>query len=66
MPRYYTDKERYERDLLVPSCGSCGHHDGFFRCAAFPEGIPFPILSGGLAHIEPLPNDNGIQYEARE
>jgi hypothetical protein len=47
-------------------CGNCKHHDGFLRCAAFPEGIPFAIRSGGLAHIEPLPNDNGIQYGPRE
>ncbi len=36
VPRHYTDKELYERGLLVPHCGNCKHHDGFLRCAAFP------------------------------
>jgi hypothetical protein len=66
VPRHYTDKELHERGLLIPHCGNCKHHDGFFRCAAYPEGIPFAIRSGGLAHIDALPNDNDIQYEPRE
>lgn len=63
--RHYTNKELYERGLLIPHCGNCGHHDGFLGCAAFPEGIPFPILAGGLDHLEPRPGDGGIRYEPR-
>lgn len=65
MLRTWSDKERYEMGLLIPSCGNCRHHDGFFRCAAFPRGIPFPILAGGLDHLEPRPGNGGIQYEPR-
>ena len=65
MRKASSDKELHDRGLLSPSCGNCRHHDGFFGCAAFPRGIPFPILAGGLTHIEPLPNDNGVQYEPR-
>jgi hypothetical protein len=66
VPRHYTDKELYERGLLVPHCGNCKHHAGFLRCAAFPKEIPFPIRSGGLDPLEPRPGDGGIQYEPRE
>ncbi len=47
-----------------PSCENCKHvnRDGM-TCKAFQSGIPLSILAGEVAHIEPLPDDNGIQYE---
>lgn len=35
-------------------------------CTAYPEGIPFDILSGETPHTQPLAGDNGIQWEAAE
>ena len=35
-------------------------------CKAFPDGIPFNIMSGEVDHHLPVDGDNGIQYERRE
>ncbi|MGH2531532.1 MAG: hypothetical protein ACRDJW_04415 [Thermomicrobiales bacterium] len=45
-------------------CENCRHFDpqGLPRCAAFPGGIPLPILGGDVAHDRPLPGDHGIQF----
>lgn len=32
-------------------------------CKAFPEGIPHEILDSEFNHINPHPNDHGIQFE---
>jgi hypothetical protein len=32
-------------------------------CAAFPDMIPDEIAYGDNKHIDPFPNDSGIQYE---
>jgi hypothetical protein len=34
------------------------------RCAAFPGGIPTPILLLEADHREPYPGDNGIRFES--
>ena len=49
-------------------CENCRHFDalGRPRCAAFPDGIPLPILSGEVAHDRPLPGDHGIRFEPIE
>src|SRR5687768_12722376 len=51
--------------LPYRGCDTCRHFDpqGLPRCAAYPDGIPLPILGGDLAHDQPLPGDHGIQYE---
>lgn len=47
-----------------PGCNTCKHFQKkALRCAAFPDGIPWIILSGTIDHLSPLPGDNGIQYE---
>lgn len=46
-----------------PGCNNCKHWRGGFFCDAYPEGIPWPIMSGQVSHLVALPEDNGIQYE---
>jgi len=51
------------RDL---PCFACKHFDWSkpdYRCAAFPGGIPEPILMFHHDHSEPFPNDRGIRFE---
>jgi hypothetical protein len=50
----------------VPPCWTCKHAHPGPTCAAFPGGIPGPILDGSEQHREPYPGDNGIQYEPIE
>jgi hypothetical protein len=46
-----------------PGCGNCKHWQGGFHCRAYPNGIPWPIMSGEVSHMTPLPGDGGVQYE---
>lgn len=54
---------------MIPGCDTCKHWDGWFRCTAYPKGIPWPIMAGDVSHLEPIagtdrvPDDNGIVYE---
>ena len=50
------------------SCLSCKHNfpDNVFTCEAYPGGIPLEITAGDVAHFDPLPGDNGIQFEVLE
>ena len=50
-------------ELPRPSCGNCRHWQGGFVCAAYPEGIPFPIMSGAVSHEISREGDGGIVYE---
>lgn len=47
-------------------CHLCSHlaTNGGMTCAAFPDGIPWEILSGAFDHRRPHPDDRGIRYEA--
>ncbi len=50
----------------APMCWICRHYDdsaGVMACAAFPEGIPQPIIDFEFDHREPHPDDNGVQFE---
>jgi hypothetical protein len=49
-----------------PSCANCKHWHGGMACDAYPKGIPWPIISGDVAHTHPLPDDNGIQWERKD
>ncbi len=48
------------------SCPQCKHYDpkNLAVCAAFPAGIPLPILSGEVAHTKAYPNDRNLRFEA--
>lgn len=55
--------------LGIPvSCHDCKHHNSsnWLVCSAFPDGIPLPIQSGEISHIEPVEGDHGIQFEPSE
>jgi hypothetical protein len=51
----------------MKSCWSCKHLRGRkvdrTICEAFPDGIPFPILAGQVAHDKPFKGDRGIVWE---
>jgi len=53
-----------------PLCASCKHLTVFenriLKCKAYPDGIPREILIMEEDHRQPLPEDNGIQYEPEE
>lgn len=57
--------------FAVPPCFHCLHYHGYqeqdrwYRCAAFPDGIPHPIVFARKLHFEPYPGDHGIQFEPK-
>ena len=51
---------------MIKSCATCKHWLGGLSCAAYLDGIPWPIQAGEIAHDEPLPDDGGLQWEPRE
>ena len=50
------------------SCLNCKNYDqdSFGNCKAYPDGIPFEIISGELSHLVNQPNDSGIKFEPIE
>jgi hypothetical protein len=60
------------REQTFPTwqCWGCRHlHDveteagGNITCDAYPDGIPFFMVSGSEDHRFPLPGDHGIRFE---
>jgi hypothetical protein len=56
--------------ILSRQCANCVHLRGAkdyrWRCDAFPDGIPTPILREEFDHTVPYPGDHGIQFEMQE
>lgn len=52
----------------IGSCLTCKHinQENVRKCKAFPDGIPTPIVMGGINHDKPFPGDKGIQYEPND
>ncbi len=50
------------------SCLTCVHinKQDTTKCKAFPKGIPFLIISGGIEHTKPFAGDNGIVYSPND
>lgn len=54
---------------IIPQCFDCKHFDRDKKgmvCAAFPAGIPNPILLADHDHREPFEGDGGIRFEPRD
>ena len=53
--------------MAAPICLGCKHYDrtneDFFLCAAFPDGVPYEIITSEHDHTHPYPGDHGIQFE---
>ena len=51
--------------MIDRSCPACKHFNDqkWGTCKAFPDGIPFEILSGEFKHDQPHKNDGGIRFE---
>ncbi|MDK2892843.1 hypothetical protein [Methanohalophilus sp.] len=53
-----------------PLCDTCKHLNrgilGWWKCKAYPDGIPEKIFWGDVDHHKPYKGDNGIQYEPME
>src|SRR4051812_19354026 len=51
----------------LPLCVACQRLRrpvrGRLACAAFPDGIPAPLLEAAADHREPYPGDHGIRFE---
>jgi hypothetical protein len=50
---------------MTASCATCERLRDGLRCAAYPEQIPWPVLMGGVDHLDPLPGDHGLRYVPR-
>ena len=50
---------------VFPQCFNCKHfhNNRAMTCAAFPDGIPEPILVAEHDHRKPYPGDHDIRFE---
>ena len=51
--------------MINSQCSICKHYQGKLSCEAYPDGIPFELLSM-VSHEKPFEGDNGIQFEMFE
>jgi len=56
--------------VLVPQCLKCSHFkkiedEHWFKCEAFPHGIPNQIIYGRHDHRQKYQGDNGIRFEPK-
>jgi len=58
------DDDYFESPVMFIICGECKNYLREYKCAAFPSGIPQPILDGKNDHRTSYPGDHGIQFEA--
>lgn len=52
--------------MISTQCISCNHYRMGGECDAYPDGIPYEIISGQVDHKEPYKGDNRIQFEGDE
>ncbi len=51
----------------APMCSGCVHRvPEEWRCRAYPEGIPGPIMNSEIDHRYPYPGDGGFVYSGRD
>lgn len=52
---------------MAKSCLKCRHYQGAQTCPAFPEQIPFPIVSGAIEHTKVWDEQQGkLIWEERD
>ena len=49
--------------MISTQCISCTNYLMGGRCKAYPDGIPYEIISGQIDHKKPYKGDNGIQFK---
>jgi len=47
-------------------CLLCKNYTLGGTCLAFPDKIPYEIISGEFDHQNPFPNDRGVRFESVE
>lgn len=48
--------------MISPQCITCKRYHFEAACEAFPDGIPYEIISGQVDHAKPYNGDGGLQY----
>ena len=52
--------------MISLQCISCAHYRMGSQCKAYPDGIPYEIISGQIDHNKSYKGDNGIQFKSDE
>jgi hypothetical protein len=50
---------------IFPQCVLCRHYRDDLTCDAYPNGIPKGVIKNQRDHRRPLPDDHGVQFEAK-